>query len=55
MKRRIPLSQAQRLADDFLTAIRPFCERAADVFRVLGLDFIPPAERKPLWWGIKER
>jgi len=28
MKRRIPLSQAQALAEDFLTAIRPLCERA---------------------------
>ncbi|HID85701.1 MAG TPA: hypothetical protein EYP54_11505 [Anaerolineales bacterium] len=26
----------------------------ADVFRVLGLDPIPPAERKPLWWSAKE-
>ena len=26
----------------------------ADVFRVLGLDFIPPAERKPLWWAVRE-
>jgi len=27
----------------------------ADVFRVLGLAPIPPEERKPLWWGVKER
>jgi len=28
MKRRIPLAQAHALAEDFITAIYPFCERA---------------------------
>ena len=28
MKRKIPYSQAERIAADFLSALRPFCERA---------------------------